>query len=146
MPAVNPMPRRPQSSSLLCSALLCCLKDPSVTPVGGVSSEHQTMCDHDEHDPVELPITDTIDLHPFRPKEVKDVVRDYLDAAWERGLRELRIIHGRGIGVQRQTVRTVLERDPRVVEFGDAPGEAGGWGATLVRMAESETEQTEERE
>jgi DNA-nicking Smr family endonuclease len=81
---------------------------------------------------VELPITDVLDLHSFRPAEVKDVVRDYLDAAYEKGLRHLRIIHGRGIGVQRQTVRTLLERDPRVVSFGDAPAEAGGWGATWV--------------
>jgi DNA-nicking Smr family endonuclease len=83
---------------------------------------------------VELPITDVLDLHSFRPAEVPDVVRDYLDAAWEKGLRALRIIHGRGIGVQRQTVRTLLSRDPRVVDFGDAPPEAGGWGATWVRL------------
>jgi DNA-nicking Smr family endonuclease len=83
---------------------------------------------------VELPITDVLDLHSFRPAEVADVVRDYLDAAWEKGLRELRIIHGRGIGVQRQTVRTLLSRDPRVAGFGDAPAEAGGWGATWVRL------------
>jgi len=83
---------------------------------------------------VELPITDVLDLHSFRPAEVADVVREYLDAAWAKGLRELRIIHGRGIGVQRQTVRTLLGRDPRVVDFGDAPAEAGGWGATWVRL------------
>lgn len=87
-------------------------------------------------DVVELPITDTLDLHTFLPKEVADVVRDYLDAAWEKGLRELRIVHGRGIGVQRQIVRKVLERDPRVRSFMDAPAEAGGWGATLVRLGE----------
>ena len=84
--------------------------------------------------PVELPITDVLDLHSFRPAEVADVVREYLEAAWEKGLRELRIIHGRGIGVQRQTVRTLLARDPRVTGFGDAPAEAGGWGATWVRL------------
>jgi dsDNA-specific endonuclease/ATPase MutS2 len=92
--------------------------------------------DDDDHSPdsVELPITDVFDLHSFRPAEVADVVRDYLDAAWDKGLRELRIIHGRGIGVQRQTVRTLLGRDPRVAGFGDAPAEAGGWGATWVRL------------
>src|SRR5258706_10725183 len=84
--------------------------------------------------PVELPITDVLDLHSFRPAEVADVVREYLEAAWEKGLRELRIIHGRGIGAQRQTVRTLLSRDPRVTGFGDAPAEAGGWGATWVRL------------
>ena len=84
--------------------------------------------------PIDLPITDVLDLHSFRPAEVADVVRDYLDAAWEQGLRALRIIHGRGIGVQRQTVRTLLSRDPRVEGFGDASPEAGGWGATWVRL------------
>ena len=79
---------------------------------------------------VELPITDVLDLHSFRPSEVKDVVRDYLDAAYEKGLRDLRIIHGKGIGVQRQTVRILLERDTRVEAFGDAET----WGATWVRM------------
>ncbi|HEV7784569.1 MAG TPA: Smr/MutS family protein [Thermoanaerobaculia bacterium] len=84
--------------------------------------------------PVELPINDVLDLHSFQPAEMADVVREYLDAAWEKGLRELRIIHGRGIGVQRQTVRTLLARDRRVTGFGDAPAEAGGWGATWVRL------------
>ena len=84
--------------------------------------------------PIEIPITDVLDLHSFRPAEVADVVREYLDAAYELGLRRLRIIHGRGIGVQRQTVRTLLERDPRVLAFGDAPAEAGGWGATWLTL------------
>jgi dsDNA-specific endonuclease/ATPase MutS2 len=91
----------------------------------------------DENEPIVLEITDTLDLHSFRPSEVKHVLRDYLDAAWEQGLRELRIVHGRGIGVQRETVRRTLERDPRVADFGDAPGAAGGWGATLVLLGES---------
>lgn len=81
-----------------------------------------------------LEITDVLDLHSFLPREVPDVVRDYLDAAYEKGLRRLRIVHGRGAGVQRRTVRTLLERDPRVVEFGDAPAAAGGWGATWVTL------------
>jgi dsDNA-specific endonuclease/ATPase MutS2 len=85
-------------------------------------------------EPVELPVTDVLDLHSFRPAEVPDLVREYLDAAYEKGLRELRIIHGKGIGAQRQTVRTLLSRDARVEAFGDAPLEAGGWGATWVRM------------
>jgi len=82
--------------------------------------------------PLEIEIGDVLDLHSFRPAEVPDVVRDYLDAAHEKGLRRLRIIHGRGRGVQRRTVRTLLGRDPRVTEFGDAPPEAGGWGATWL--------------
>lgn len=98
------------------------------------------MTDEDAREPewkpeeIEVEITDVIDLHTFRPQEVSSVVREYLDAAYEKGLRELRIIHGRGKGVQRRTVRTLLERDPRVVAFGDAPMEAGGWGATWVEM------------
>ena len=88
----------------------------------------------DPEAPVEIEIGDVLDLHSFRPSEVPDVVRDYLDAAWEEGLRQLRIIHGRGRGVQRRTVRTLLERDPRVVDFGDAPLEAGGWGATWLTL------------
>jgi DNA-nicking Smr family endonuclease len=84
--------------------------------------------------PVELPITDVLDLHSFRPAEVADVVREYLGAAYAKGIRELRIIHGRGIGVQRRTVQVLLGRDARVAAFGDAPAEAGGWGATWVRL------------
>ena len=93
--------------------------------------------DGEENEPIALPITDVLDLHSFRPAEIKDVVRDYLDAAHEKGLCHLRIIHGRGIGVQRQTVRALLERDSRVVAFGDAPAEAGGWGATWVTLRSS---------
>lgn len=83
---------------------------------------------------VPLEITDVLDLHTFPPREVPDLVRDWLDAAYEKGYREVRIIHGRGVGVQRKTVRTILKRDPRVAEFQDAPGEAGGWGATVVTL------------
>lgn len=92
--------------------------------------------EEDGPEPVEIPITDVLDLHSFRPAEVADIVREYLDAADEKGLRRLRIIHGRGIGAQRRTVRTILERDPRVVAFGDAPAEAGGWGATWLTLRE----------
>lgn len=87
-----------------------------------------------EPDAVELPLSDVLDLHSFPPREIKDVVREWLDAAHEAGFRRLRIIHGRGVGVQRATVRSLLERDPRVTGFGDAPAEAGGWGATWVEL------------
>lgn len=85
-------------------------------------------------EPVELPIGDVLDLHSFPPKEVADVVRDWLEAAYEAGFRKVRIVHGRGIGVQRATVRALLARDPRVRTYGDAPAEAGGWGATWVEL------------
>jgi DNA-nicking Smr family endonuclease len=84
-----------------------------------------------------LDIDGVLDLHSFRPAEVADVVREYLEAAWEKGIRDLRFIHGKGIGVQRQTVRTLLSRDARVEAFGDTPLAAGGWGATWVRLRSS---------
>jgi len=90
--------------------------------------------DFDFTQPIELALTDVLDLHSFPPREVKDVVQSWLDAVYEKGLRQLRIIHGRGIGVQRETVRALLARDARVVDFGDAPAEAGGWGATWVTL------------
>lgn len=87
-----------------------------------------------EQEPVRIPITDIFDLHTVQPKEVKDVVEAYLEEASRLGLKSLRIIHGRGIGVQRQIVRAVLARSPFVIAFGDAPPEAGGWGATIVKL------------
>ncbi len=88
----------------------------------------------DPEQPAELAITDVLDLHSFPPREVGDLVRTWLDEAAAAGLRRLRIIHGKGIGAQRQQVRTLLARDRRVTGFGDAPPEAGGWGATWVNL------------
>ncbi|HEX7360461.1 MAG TPA: Smr/MutS family protein [Bryobacteraceae bacterium] len=90
------------------------------------------MCDDE---PVRIPITDVLDLHSFHPRDVKDAVEAYLEEAHRMGLTALRIIHGRGIGVQRETVRSILARTPYVIAFGDAPAEAGGWGATVVTLA-----------
>ncbi len=84
---------------------------------------------------VAFDIGDVLDLHSFPPKEVGDLVRDWLDLAYANGLRHLRVIHGKGIGAQRERVRKILEKDPRVVAFGDPPGEAGGWGATWIELA-----------
>lgn len=97
--------------------------------------EDDAQEDFEELEPIELEITDVLDLHTFPPWDVKDLVREYLDLAYEKGLRELRIIHGKGIGAQRRMVRKLLERDPRVVAYGDPPGEAGGWGATWVTLS-----------
>jgi dsDNA-specific endonuclease/ATPase MutS2 len=83
-------------------------------------------------DDVTLPIEDSIDLHAFLPRDVKDVVMSYLEAAAASGFREVRIIHGRGIGQQRETVRALLARHPHVASFADAPPDRGGWGATIV--------------
>lgn len=85
-------------------------------------------------DPVHVPITDVFDLHPFAPRDVKAAIEAYLDEAHARGFRFVRIIHGRGIGVQREMVRSVLARTAFVESFADAPLEAGGWGATVVTL------------
>ncbi len=85
-------------------------------------------------EPFEVPIEDWIDLHTFQPREVADVVEEYLYQAIQKGFRQVRIIHGRGIGVQREIVRSILERSELVADFKDAPGEAGGWGATVVTL------------
>jgi len=98
--------------------------------------------DPEEQEPLELPITDTLDLHSFPPREVADLVRDYLDLAHAKGIRRLRIIHGRGIGAQRRTVRTLLERDSRVVSYGDAPPQDGGWGATRVELRDEPADES----
>lgn len=89
--------------------------------------------EHDE-DALSIPITDVFDLHAVQPREVAAVVEAYLEEADRLGLKALRIIHGRGIGVQRQVVRAVLARTPSVLAFGDAPPDLGGWGATVVRL------------
>ncbi len=81
-----------------------------------------------------LPVEDSIDLHFFAPRDIPDVVLSYLEAAVEKGFAEVRLIHGRGIGFQRERVRSVLEKHPRVLSFHDAPASRGGWGATVVRL------------
>lgn len=83
---------------------------------------------------VELPFEDVLDLHGFPPRDMREIVQGYLDDAVAAGFAAVRIVHGRGIGVQREAVRALLERDPRVVEFGDAPEPHGGRGATVVRL------------
>jgi len=87
-----------------------------------------------DDEPLRIPISDVFDLHAVRPKDVKEAVEAYLEEAHRLGLKALRIIHGRGIGVQRATVRTVLTRTPFVLSFQDAPLDAGGWGATIVTL------------
>jgi dsDNA-specific endonuclease/ATPase MutS2 len=91
------------------------------------------LADADE-DPFVVPLEDSLDLHTFSPRDVASVVEEYLTAAAAHGFTEVRLIHGRGIGVQRAIVRGVLSRHAAVVSFMDAPPEAGGWGATVVRL------------
>ena len=87
-----------------------------------------------DSEPIRIPITDVFDLHSVPPRDVQGVVEEYLLEANRLGLKALRIIHGRGIGVQREIVRAVLARTPFVTDFRDAPAEAGGWGATVVTL------------
>jgi dsDNA-specific endonuclease/ATPase MutS2 len=84
--------------------------------------------------PIRLPITDVFDLHSAPAQDVHEVVEEYLSEAHRMGFKALRIIHGRGIGVQRGMVRAILARTEFVEAFGDAPGDAGGWGATVVTL------------
>lgn len=86
--------------------------------------------------PVILPIEDALDLHTFAPRDVPDLVRDYLEECVRHGFREVRIIHGRGTGRQRNVVRSILTGHPLVETLADAPPERGGWGATVVRLRE----------
>lgn len=104
------------------------------TPRSSVQSDSLEAPLETPPEPIKLEVGDVLDLHSFRPHEVKDVVREHLDVAYDQGIRSLRIIHGRGKGVQRKTVRILLTRDPRVRSFKDAPQEAGGWGATVVEL------------
>ena len=83
---------------------------------------------------VSVPLTDVLDLHSFRPEETQQVVAAYLDEARRARLGEVRIIHGRGRGVQRAAIRRVLADAPGVAAFTDAPPSRGGWGATIVRL------------
>jgi DNA-nicking Smr family endonuclease len=85
-------------------------------------------------EPVEIEITDIFDLHTIPPRQVKPVVEEYLREARRKGFRVVRIIHGKGIGVQRKMVRSILSRTSFVSDWSDAPPDAGGLGATLIRL------------
>jgi DNA-nicking Smr family endonuclease len=82
---------------------------------------------------VRVPIEDALDLHPFQPKDIRSVVDEYVVAAHGAGLREVRLIHGRGRGIQRGIVQATLDRHPLVIEFWDAP--ESHLGATVARLA-----------
>jgi hypothetical protein len=106
------------------------------------ASDHASDTDDDESldpnnpfpDVVIVPFQDFLDLHSIPPSQVRDVVEDYIEEANRRGVRLVRIIHGKGIGVQREMVRSILSRSDFVLEFGDAAPEFGGWGATVARL------------
>ncbi len=84
--------------------------------------------------PVEIPIDGVLDLHLFRPREVPDLIDDYFQECIRCNLLEVRVIHGKGSGTLKKMVQRLLEKHPRVVSFQDAPPQAGGWGATLVKL------------
>jgi dsDNA-specific endonuclease/ATPase MutS2 len=85
-------------------------------------------------EPVEIEIKDVIDLHTIPPRDVQAVVQEYLHQAYAKGFGSVRIIHGKGIGVQREMVRSILARTTFVLDWTDAPPHAGGLGATIVRL------------
>jgi dsDNA-specific endonuclease/ATPase MutS2 len=89
-------------------------------------------------EPVAIEITDVIDLHTISPREVRAVVEEYLREARRRGFRSVRIIHGKGAGVQREIVRGVLNSTPFVRDWTDAPPASGGWGATVAHFSPEE--------
>ena len=91
-------------------------------------------------EPVEIEITDVFDLHTIAPRDVKRVVEEYLRLAHEKDFQCVRIIHGKGIGVQREAVRSILARTEFVIDWTDAPPQAGGLGATIVRLATDYTD------
>jgi DNA-nicking Smr family endonuclease len=93
-------------------------------------------------EPVEIPIDGVLDLHTFSPKEVADLLDDYIQECVEREIFDLRIIHGKGKGILRDRVRSILKKNRQVKEFSEAPLEAGGWGATVVSLHTSRTERT----
>lgn len=92
------------------------------------------MADAPEDDPVTLPISDELDLHSFAPRDIPSVVEEYLEACREKGILEVRLVHGRGKGVQRAVVMRLLSQLECVAELREAPPEAGGWGATFVKL------------
>ncbi|HCZ12232.1 MAG TPA: DNA mismatch repair protein MutS [Nitrospiraceae bacterium] len=87
-----------------------------------------------ESEPVEIPIDGILDLHTFNPKEIKDLLPDYLSECRERGILDVRIIHGKGTGALRETVHAILRKIPEVESFSLAGEDGGGWGATVVRL------------
>ena len=83
---------------------------------------------------IDVPLTDELDLHTFAPRDVADLVAEYLRACAEHGFAEVRIVHGKGVGVQRRIVHGVLDRHPAVASYAAAPERRGGWGATIVTL------------
>ncbi len=89
----------------------------------------------DDHEsPVEYPVNGTLDLHLFAPKDTKGVVLEYIEACLGKGITKLRIVHGKGIGVKREIVQTLLSKHPQVLKYYHEGGSGGSWGATVVDL------------
>lgn len=91
------------------------------------------------HDPVEIPIEGVLDLHTFSPREISDLLTNYLELCRKKGFREVRIIHGKGSGQLRRTVQSILRKNSTVKGFCLAGEERGGWGATIVELLPQDT-------
>lgn len=96
-------------------------------------------------EPVEIPIEGVLDLHTFNPHDVKDLLPHYLSVCREKGILEVRIIHGKGRGVLREAVRSILARLPEVDSFKTAGEDSGGWGATIVTLKPAEKKPKDNR-
>jgi DNA-nicking Smr family endonuclease len=85
-------------------------------------------------EPIQIPIEDVLDLHTFRPQDIADLLDEYFSECIKAGIPSVRVIHGKGKGIQKRQVHKILKKHPLVQSFNDAPPEAGGWGATLVQL------------
>jgi dsDNA-specific endonuclease/ATPase MutS2 len=85
-------------------------------------------------EPIQIPIEDVLDLHTFRPKDIADLLENYFDECIKADIFSVRVIHGKGKGIQKRQVHRILQKNPQVKSFKDAPPEAGGWGATVVDL------------
>jgi dsDNA-specific endonuclease/ATPase MutS2 len=85
-------------------------------------------------EPIQIPIEDVLDLHTFRPQDIADLLENYFDECIKAGIFSVRVIHGKGKGIQKKQVQRILQKNPQVKNFKAAPPEAGGWGATLVQL------------
>ncbi len=88
----------------------------------------------DDPDPIEMPINGELDLHTFRPSEIGDLLQDYFEACLDKGIKEIRVIHGKGTGTLRETIHAQLRKSPLVSDFRLGDESSGSWGATLVKL------------
>lgn len=88
-------------------------------------------------EPIRIPIEDVLDLHTFRPQDIADLLEDYFSECLKAGIWSVRVIHGKGKGIQKRRLHKILKKHPLVQSFSDAPPEAGGWGATLVELRQA---------